>query len=60
MAIVTLLLTHGRIKEIIKMVVVVGVTKINFGCSRGGAAFLVILLCGFNKSEIFFINFFLR
>lgn len=60
MAIVTLLLTHGRIKEIKKMVVVVGVTKINFGCSRGGAAFLVILLCGFNKSEFFFINFFFK
>lgn len=39
MAIVTLLLTHARIKEIIKkvvVVVVVGVTKINFGCARGG------------------------
>lgn len=42
------------------VVVVVGVTKINFGCSRGGAAFLVILLCGFNKSEFFFINFFFK
>lgn len=39
MAIVTLLLTHAGIKEIIKKVVVVvlGVTKINFGCTRGGA-----------------------